>query len=116
MKPKLPETSSESLEGHRDKMVDCLNQGKRTITLDAQCHSSGGYALLGQVVCPVISPETYLRFLRMVDSPRAPHLWEAIHDLSLSTIEVELAKYGYDVKELDCYKSWASHQPKRLTA
>ena len=60
--------------------------------------------------------ETYLRFLRMVDSPRAPHLWEAIHDLSLSTIEVELAKYGYDVKELDCYKSWASHQPKRLTA
>jgi len=60
--------------------------------------------------------ETYLRFLRMVDSPRAPHLWEAIHDLSLSTIEVELAKYGYDVKELDCYKSWASHQPKHLTA
>lgn len=60
--------------------------------------------------------ETYLRFLRMVDSPRAPHLWEVIHDLSLSTIEVELAKYGYDVKELDCYKSWASHQPKRLTA
>lgn len=60
--------------------------------------------------------ETYLRFLRMVDSPRAPHLWEAIHDLSLSTIEVELAKYGYDVKELDCYKSWASQQPKRLTA
>ena len=60
--------------------------------------------------------ETYLRFLRMVDSPRAPHLWEAIHDLSLSTIEGELAKYGYDVKELDCYKSWASHQPKRLTA
>lgn len=60
--------------------------------------------------------ETYLRFLRMVDSPRAPYLWEAIHDLSLSTIEVELAKYGYDVKELDCYKSWASHQPKHLTA
>lgn len=60
--------------------------------------------------------ETYLRFLRMVDSPRAPYLWEAIHDLSLSTIEVELAKYGYDVKELDCYKSWVSHQPKHLTA
>lgn len=60
--------------------------------------------------------ETYLRFLRMVDSPRAPHLWEAIHDLSLATLEVELAKYGYDVKELDCYKSWASHQPKHLTA
>ena len=34
--------------------------------------------------------ETYLRFLRMVDSPRAPHLWEAIHDLSLSTIEPKL--------------------------
>lgn len=60
--------------------------------------------------------ETYLRFLRMVDSPRAPHLWEAIHDLSLYTIEVELAKYGYDVKELDCYKSWASHQPTRKAA
>lgn len=60
--------------------------------------------------------ETYLRFLRMVDSPRAPHLWEAIHDLSLSTIEVELAKYGYDVKELDCYKSWSSCHPKRKAA
>lgn len=60
--------------------------------------------------------ETYLRFLRMVDSPRAPHLWEAIHDLHLDQAERDLAKLGYDVKELDCYKSWASHQPKRLTA
>lgn len=60
--------------------------------------------------------ETYLRFLRMVDSPRAPHLWEAIHDLHLDQAERDLAKLGFDVKELDCYKSWASHQPKRLTA
>lgn len=60
--------------------------------------------------------ETYLRFLRMVDSPRAPHLWEAIHDLHLDQAERDLAKLGFDVKELDCYKSWASQQPKRLTA
>ncbi len=60
--------------------------------------------------------ETYLRFLRMVDSPRAPHLWEAIHDLHLDQAERDLAKLGFDVKELDCYKSWASHQPTRLTA
>lgn len=60
--------------------------------------------------------ETYLRFLRMVDSPRAPHLWEAIHDLHLDQAERDLAKLGFDVKELDCYKSWASHQPKRKAA
>lgn len=60
--------------------------------------------------------ETYLRFLRMVDSPRAPHLWEAIHDLHLDQAERDLAKLGFDVKELDCYKSWASHQPKREAA
>lgn len=60
--------------------------------------------------------ETYLRFLRMVDSPRAPHLWEAIHDLHLDQAERDLAKLGYDVKELDCYKSWASHQPTRKAA
>ena len=60
--------------------------------------------------------ETYLRFLRMVDSPRAPHLWEAIHDLHLDQAERDLAKLGFDVKELDCYKSWASHQPTRKAA
>lgn len=60
--------------------------------------------------------ETYLRFLRMVDSPRAPHLWEAIHDLHLDQAERDLAKLGFDVKELDCYKSWASHQPTRKSA
>lgn len=60
--------------------------------------------------------ETYLRFLRMVDSPRAPHLWEAIHDLHLDQAEHDLAKLGFDVKELDCYKSWASHQPTRKAA
>lgn len=31
-------------------------------------------------------------------------------------MEEALAKQGYSVKDLDCYKSWASHQPKRLTA
>ena len=60
--------------------------------------------------------ETYLRFLRMVDSPRAPHLWEAIHDLHLDQAERDLAKLGFDVKELDCYKSWASCHPKRKAA
>lgn len=60
--------------------------------------------------------ETYLRFLRMVDSPRAPHLWEAIHDLHLDQAERDLAKLGFDVKELDCYKSWTSHQPTRKAA
>lgn len=62
------------------------------------------------------SLELILELLYRMQSPLAPALWEAIHDMYLWKAERDLAKLGYDVKELDCYKSWASQQPKRLTA
>lgn len=60
--------------------------------------------------------ELFLALLRRVKSPLAAHFWEAVNDLGLGFMEEALAKQGYSVKDLDCYKSWASHQPKRLTA
>lgn len=62
------------------------------------------------------SLELILELLYRMQSPLAPALWEAIHDMHLWQAESDLAKLGYDVKELDCYKSWASQQPKHLTA
>lgn len=62
------------------------------------------------------SLELILELLYRMQSPLAPALWEAIHDMYLWKAERDLAKLGYDVKELDCYKSWASHQPKRKAA
>ena len=58
----------------------------------------------------------FLALLRRVKSPLAAHFWEAVNDLGLGFMEEALAKQGYSVKDLDCYKSWASYQPKRLTA
>lgn len=60
--------------------------------------------------------DLFIDFMHRVDSPRAGQFWEAVHGMHLSTAERDLAKLGFDVKELDCYKSWASHQPKHLTA
>lgn len=60
--------------------------------------------------------DLFIDFMHRVDSPRAGQFWEAVHGMHLSTAERDLAKLGFDVKELDCYKSWASHQPKRVTA
>ncbi|RBP52341.1 Rha family transcriptional regulator [Sutterella wadsworthensis] len=60
--------------------------------------------------------DLFIDFMHRVDSPRAGQFWEAVHGMHLSTAERDLAKLGFDVKDLDCYKSWASHQPKRLTA
>lgn len=62
------------------------------------------------------SLEFILELLYRMQSPLAPALWEAIHDMYLWQAESDLAKLGYDVKELDCYKFWASCQPKRKAA
>lgn len=56
------------------------------------------------------SLELILELLYRMQSPLAPALWEAIHDMYLWKAERDLAKLGFDVKELDCYKAWASHQ------
>lgn len=47
--------------------------------------------------------------MRAMQSPHAPMLWEAIHDLNLVFLEKDLEKVGFPVKELECYKHWASH-------
>lgn len=48
------------------------------------------------------------RTMRAMQSPHAPMLWEAIHDLNLVFLEKDLDKVGFPVKELKCYQHWAS--------
>lgn len=52
-------------------------------------------------------------FLKQTESPLAPKFAEAIMDFNLCLVEDSLAKLGFAVKDLDCYKHWAA---KRLTA
>ncbi len=44
--------------------------------------------------------------MRAMESPHAPMLWEAIHDLNLVFLEKDLEKVGFPVKALECYKHW----------
>lgn len=44
--------------------------------------------------------------MRAMQSPHAPMLWEAIHDLNLVFLEKDLEKVGFPVKALECYKHW----------
>lgn len=60
--------------------------------------------------------ENFLKLLQDMESPLAPSLWEAVHDLQMSSLERELADLGYAVKDLDCYKHWAASQPNRKAA
>ena len=56
--------------------------------------------------------DRYYAHLKSVDSPHAAMFWEAAHDLHLAALEASLAKIGFPVKELDCYKHWAlTHSP-----
>lgn len=55
--------------------------------------------------------ERYVDFLRSVDSPYAASMWEAVHDFNWASLEASLDKIGFNVKELPCYKHWASHNP-----
>lgn len=51
--------------------------------------------------------ERFSDFLYSVNSPYAPHFWEAVHDLHLALLERNLEKLGFGPKDLDCYKFWA---------
>ena len=55
----------------------------------------------------------FYNFLKQTESPLAPKFAEAIMDFNLYFVEDSLAKLGFAVKDLDCYKHWAA---KRLTA
>ena len=57
--------------------------------------------------------ELFYNFLKQTESPLAPKFVEAIMDFNLCFVEDSLAKLGFAVKDLDCYKHWAA---KRLTA
>lgn len=57
--------------------------------------------------------ELFYNFLKQTKSPLAPKFVEAIMDFNLCFVEDSLAKLGFAVKDLDCYKHWAA---KRLTA
>ena len=57
--------------------------------------------------------ELFYNFLKQTESPLAPKFYEAIMDFNLCFVEDSLAKLGFAVKDLDCYKYWAA---KRLTA
>ena len=51
--------------------------------------------------------------MRAMESPHAPILWEAIHDMNLAFVERDLEKVGFPVKELACYQHWAlTHKAK----
>lgn len=52
----------------------------------------------------------FAEFLKGVKSPYAGKFYDAATDWSLTNVERILEKCGYPVKELDCYKHWASHQ------
>lgn len=52
-------------------------------------------------------------FLKTSKSPLAPKFYEAVVDFNFCLVEDSLAKLGFAVKDLDCYKHWAA---KRLTA
>ena len=53
----------------------------------------------------------FYNFLKQTESPLAPKFAEAIMDFNLCFVEDSLAKLGFAVKDLDCYKHWAA---KRL--
>lgn len=61
---------------------------------------------------PVPKIET-LPFLKTSKSPLAPQFAESVMDFNIVGVEESLAKLGFAVKDLDCYKHWAA---KRLTA
>lgn len=53
------------------------------------------------------------KFLQASKSPLAPRFAEAVVDFNIVGVEESLAKLGFAVKDLDCYKHW---EAKRLTA
>lgn len=55
--------------------------------------------------------ELFYNFLKQTKSPLAPKFAEAIMDFNLCFVEDSLAKLGFAVKDLACYKHWAA---KRL--
>ena len=48
-----------------------------------------------------------IEVLRAMDSPHAAGIYDLVHDMSLASIEFDLANVGFPVKDLACYQHWA---------
>ncbi|WP_417042604.1 BRO family protein [Duodenibacillus massiliensis] len=51
-----------------------------------------------------------MRVMEALNIPDASKLWDAVNDLNLIMMERELARFGYDPKELPAYKAWIAQQ------
>lgn len=53
-----------------------------------------------------------IEVMRLMHSPHAGMLWDAIHNINLATLEENLESLGFPVRDLDCYQHWALTQAK----
>lgn len=51
-----------------------------------------------------------IELMRLMKSPHASMLYEAVHNLNLALIETDLEKLGFPVSDMPCYKNWLGHQ------
>ena len=51
-----------------------------------------------------------MRVMEALNIHDASKLWDAVNDLNLIMMERELARFGYDPKELPAYKAWIAQQ------
>lgn len=51
-----------------------------------------------------------MRVMEALNIPDESKLWDAVNDLNLIMMERELARFGYDPKELPAYKAWIAQQ------
>lgn len=49
--------------------------------------------------------ETVLKLMRLLQSPFAPRLYEAVTSMNIGSIEALLERNGYGVKQLSCYRA-----------
>ena len=54
-----------------------------------------------------------IELMLLMHSPHAGMLWDAIHNLSLSMLEDNLAQLGFPVRDHDCNKHWAMTHKSR---
>lgn len=53
-----------------------------------------------------------IEVMRLMHSPHAGMLWDAIHNINLAVLEENLESLGFPVRDLDCYQHWALTQAK----
>lgn len=51
--------------------------------------------------------ELLIKLMRLMNSPHAGMLWDAIHNINLVMLEKNLESLGFSIRDLDCYQHWA---------